>query len=81
MGQITWSRIGCVIDGCPPNIQIRAEDIQNELNKRRPGQSKFVTQRKEKDLVQIMSGIFEGKTTGTPISLMIYNQDQKSRDY
>ena len=82
----TWGEshgpaIGCIIDGCPPNIQIRAEDIQKELNKRRPGQSKFVTQRKEKDLVQIMSGVFEGKTTGTPISLIIYNQDQKSRDY
>ena len=65
----TWGEshgpaIGCIIDGCPPNIQIRPEDIQKELNKRRPGQSKFVTQRKEKDLVHIMSGIFEGKTTG-----------------
>ena len=82
----TWGEshgpaIGCVIDGCPPNIQIHGEDIQKELNKRRPGQSKFVTQRKEKDLVHIMSGVFDGKTTGTPISLIIYNQDQKSRDY
>tara|TARA_Y100001970_G_scaffold283828_1_gene399905 strand:- start:5500 stop:6585 length:1086 start_codon:yes stop_codon:yes gene_type:complete len=82
----TWGEshgpaIGCIIDGCPPNIQIRAEDIQRELNKRKPGQSKFVTQRKEKDLVHIMSGVFEGKTTGTPISLIIYNEDQKSRDY
>jgi chorismate synthase len=82
----TWGEshgpaIGCIIDGCPPNIQIRPEDIQKELNKRRPGQSKFVTQRKEKDLVHIMSGVFEGKTTGTPISLIIYNEDQKSRDY
>ncbi len=82
----TWGEshgpaIGCIIDGCPPNIEIKLEDIQKELNKRRPGQSKFVTQRKEKDLVNIMSGVFEGKTTGTPISLIIYNKDQKSRDY
>tara|TARA_B100000579_G_scaffold407592_1_gene395004 strand:- start:1627 stop:2712 length:1086 start_codon:yes stop_codon:yes gene_type:complete len=82
----TWGEshgpaIGCVIDGCPPNIQISAEDIQQELNKRRPGQNRFVTQRKEKDLVHIMSGVFGGKTTGTPISLIIYNEDQKSRDY
>ena len=82
----TWGEshgpaIGCIIDGCPPNIEIKAEDIQKELNKRKPGQSKFVTQRKEKDLVQIMSGVFEGKTTGTPISLIIYNEDQRSRDY
>ena len=82
----TWGEshgpaIGCIIDGCPPNIEIKAEDIQKELNKRKPGQSKFVTQRKEKDLVHIMSGVFDGKTTGTPISLMIYNEDQKSRDY
>ena len=82
----TWGEshgpaIGCIIDGCPPNIQIRAADIQNELNKRKPGQSKFVTQRKEKDLVHIMSGVFEGKTTGTPISMIIYNQDMRSKDY
>ena len=75
----TWGEshgpaIGCIIDGCPPNIEIKAEDIQKELNKRRPGQNKFVTQRKEKDLVNIMSGVFEGKTTGTPISLVIYNK-------
>ena len=82
----TWGEshgpaIGCIIDGCPPNIQISAEDIQKELNKRRPGQSKFVTQRKEKDLVHIMSGVFEGKTTGTPIGFAIQNTNQKSKDY
>ena len=82
----TWGEshgpaIGCIIDGCPPNININLQDIQIELNKRKPGQSKFTTQRKEDDKVQILSGIFKGKTTGTPISLIIYNQDMRSRDY
>ena len=82
----TWGEshgpaIGCIIDGCPPNINIKEQDIQIELNKRKPGQSKFTTQRKEDDKVQILSGVFEGKTTGTPISLIIYNQDMRSRDY
>jgi len=82
----TWGEshgpaIGCVVDGCPPNINIKEEDIQVELNKRRPGQSKFTTQRKEDDKVNILSGIFEGKTTGTPISMIIYNKDMRSRDY
>ena len=82
----TWGEshgpaIGCVIDGCPPNIKLKEQDIQVELNKRKPGQSKFTTQRKESDTVQILSGVFEGKTTGTPISLIIYNQDMRSKDY
>ena len=82
----TWGEshgpaIGCVIDGCPPNISIKEKDIQNELNKRRPGQSKFTTQRKEDDKINILSCVFEGKTTGTPISLLIYNKDMRSRDY
>jgi chorismate synthase len=82
----TWGEshgpaIGCIIDGCPPNINIQDRDIQIELNKRKPGQSKFTTQRKEDDKVQILSGVFEGKTTGTPISLIIYNHDMRSRDY
>ena len=82
----TWGEshgpaIGCVVDGCPPNINLKEEDIQVELNKRKPGQSKFTTQRKEDDKVQILSGVFEGKTTGTPISLIIYNQDMRSKDY
>ena len=82
----TWGEshgpaIGCVVDGCPPNINIKEQDIQAELNKRRPGQSKFTTQRKEDDAVQILSGVFEGKTTGTPISMIIYNKDMRSRDY
>ena len=82
----TWGEshgpaIGCIIDGCPPLIQLKEHDIQKELDKRKPGQSKFTTQRKESDKVQILSGIFEGKTTGTPISLIIYNEDQRSHDY
>ena len=82
----TWGEshgpaIGCIVDGCPPNIKIKEQDIQTELNKRKPGQSKFTTQRKEDDIVQILSGVFEGKTTGTPISLIIYNKDMRSRDY
>ena len=82
----TWGEshgpaIGCVVDGCPPNIKITEKDIQIELNKRKPGQSKFTTQRKEDDKVNILSGVFEGKTTGTPISMIIYNKDMRSRDY
>ena len=82
----TWGEshgpaIGCVVDGCPPNIPINETDIQSELNKRKPGQSKFTTQRKEDDKVNILSGVFEGRTTGTPISLIIYNKDMRSRDY
>ena len=82
----TWGEshgpaIGCVVDGCPPNISIKEEDIQRELNKRKPGQSKFTTQRKEDDKVEILSGVFEGKTTGTPILMIIYNKDMRSRDY
>ena len=82
----TWGEshgpaIGCVVDVCPPNIKINEKDIQFELNKRKPGQSKFTTQRKEDDKVNILSGIFEGKTTGTPISMIIYNKDMTSTDY
>ncbi len=82
----TWGEshgpaIGCVVDGCPPNISIEEKEIQLELNKRKPGQSKFTTQRKEDDKINILSGVFEGKTTGTPISMIIYNRDMRSRDY
>jgi len=82
----TWGEshgpaIGCIVDGCPPLINLKQEDIQKELNKRKPGQSKFTTQRKESDKVEILSGVFEGKTTGTPISLIIYNEDMRSKDY
>ena len=82
----TWGEshgpaIGCVIDGCPPNIPISEKDIQKDMDRRRPGQSKFTTQRKESDKALILSGVFEGKTTGTPISIIIHNEDKRSRDY
>ena len=67
-----------MIDGCPPNIPLTEKDIQTDMDRRRPGQSKFTTQRKELDKVIILSGVFEGKTTGTPISIIIYNEDKKS---
>lgn len=70
-----------VVDGCPPGVEICEADLQVELDRRKPGQSKFVTQRKEPDEVEIVSGVFEGKTTGTPIGLLIRNKDQKSKDY
>ena len=73
--------LGCVIDGCPPGLELSEEDIQKELDKRKPGSSKYTTQRKEDDEVRILSGVFEGKTTGTPIGLLINNKDQKSKDY
>ena len=78
-GESHGEAIGAVIDGCPPKIPLTPNDIQNELDRRKPGKSKFVTQRKEQDIVQIISGVFEGKTTGTPIGLIIQNQDQKSK--
>ncbi|NDH49450.1 MAG: chorismate synthase, partial [Proteobacteria bacterium] len=68
--------LGAIVDGCPPGLELNEEDIQIYLDQRKPGQSKFVTQRKESDTVKILSGVFEGKTTGTPIGLVIYNQDQ-----
>ena len=82
----TWGEshghaIGCIVDGCPPNIPISEKEIQKDMDKRRPGQSKFTTQRKESDNVSILSGVFQGKTTGTPISMIIYNEDKRSRDY
>ena len=80
-GESHGSAIGCVIDGCPPNISISEAEIQKDMNMRRPGQSKFTTQRKESDKVNILSGVFNGKSTGTPISLIIYNEDKRSRDY
>jgi len=82
----TWGEshgpaIGCIVDGCPPNITISENDIQKDMDRRRPGKSKFTSQRKEFDKVKILSGVFQGKTTGTPISMIIYNKDAKSRDY
>lgn len=82
----TWGEshgraLGVVVDGCPSNVPLSEEDIQIFLNRRKPGQSDFSTKRNESDTVQILSGVFDGKTTGTPISLIIYNEDQKSKDY
>ena len=80
-GESHGPAIGCVIDGCPPGLAITAEDIQHELDRRKPGTSRHVTQRREPDEVEILSGVFEGRTTGTPIALLIRNQDQRSKDY
>lgn len=82
----TWGEshgpaIGCVVDGCPPRMDLTEADIQTYLDQRKPGTSRFVTQRREPDAVKILSGVFEGQTTGTPISLLIENTDQRSRDY
>tara|TARA_B100002052_G_scaffold28213_1_gene21872 strand:+ start:36 stop:1103 length:1068 start_codon:yes stop_codon:yes gene_type:complete len=80
-GESHGKAIGVIIDGCPSGIKIEELDIQKELDRRKPGQSKITTQRKESDSVQILSGVFNGKTTGSPISLFIKNKDQKSSDY
>jgi chorismate synthase len=80
-GESHGPAIGCVIDGCPPGMALAEADIQVELDRRRPGTSKFVTQRNEPDAVEILSGVYEGKTTGTPIGLLIRNTDQRSKDY
>ena len=80
-GESHGNALGCIIDGCPPQLELSPEDIQSELNRRKPGQSDVTTQRKEDDNVEILSGVFEGKTLGTPISLIIYNQDERSKDY
>ena len=73
--------LGCVVDGCPPGMSLNEADLQTDVDRRRPGTSKFTSQRHEPDTVQILSGVFEGKTTGTPIGLMVENEDQRSRDY
>jgi chorismate synthase len=80
-GESHGSAIGCVVDGCPPRLALSEADLQPWLDRRRPGQSKFTTQRQEPDQVRILSGVFEGVTTGTPIALTIENVDQRSRDY
>src|SRR5512133_2067116 len=72
---------GCVVDGCPPGLTLSADDIQRELDRRKPGTSRHVTQRREADRVEILSGVFEGRTTGTAIGLLVRNEDQKSKDY
>ena len=80
-GESHGAAIGCVVDGCPPGMALSTADIQRELDRRKPGTSRHVTQRRETDTVEILSGIFEGKTTGTPIALLIRNEDQRSKDY
>ncbi|MCS6897617.1 MAG: chorismate synthase [Nitrospira sp.] len=80
-GESHGPAIGCVVDGCPPGLELCAADIQRELDRRKPGTSRHVTQRRESDTVEIISGVFEGRTTGTPIGLLIRNEDQRSRDY
>src|SRR5512134_3196703 len=80
-GESHGPAIGCVVDGCPPGLALAEADIQRELDRRRPGTSRHVTQRREPDSVEILSGVFEGRTTGTPIALLIRNEDQRSRDY
>jgi len=80
-GESHGPAIGCVIDGCPPGLALSEADIQPELDRRRPGTSRHVTQRNEPDAVEILSGVFEGRTTGTPIALLIRNTDQRSKDY
>jgi hypothetical protein len=80
-GESHGPAIGCVVDGCPPGLAISAADIQAELDRRKPGTSRHVTQRREPDEVEILSGVFAGRTTGAPIALLIRNQDQRSKDY
>src|SRR6478672_711062 len=80
-GESHGPAIGCVVDGCPPGLALSVEDIQNDLYRRKPGTSRHVTQRQESDTVEILSGVFEGKTTGTPIALLIRNEDARSKDY
>ena len=76
-GESHGTAMGCILDGCPPQIELKKEDIQYELDRRKPGQSDVTTQRKEDDAIEILSGVFEGKTLGTPIGMIIYNKDQK----
>jgi chorismate synthase len=80
-GESHGPALGCVVDGCPPGLALAEEDIQRDLERRRPGKSRHVTQRKEPDRVKILSGVFEGVTTGTAIGLLVENEDQRSRDY
>ncbi len=80
-GESHGPAIGCVVDGCPPGLALAAADIQSDLDRRRPGTSRHVTQRRESDTVEILSGVFEGRTTGSPIALLIRNEDQRSKDY
>ena len=80
-GESHGPALGAIVDGCPPGLPLSAEDLQPDLDRRRPGRSKFTSQRREKDVARLLSGVFEGRTTGTPIGLLIENEDQKSKDY
>ena len=80
-GESHGEALGCIIDGCPPGLALSAGDLQPDLNRRKPGQSRYTTQRREDDEVEILSGVFDGVTTGTPIGMVVRNQDQKSKDY
>ncbi|MCL7944523.1 chorismate synthase [Marinobacter sp. ATCH36] len=80
-GESHGAALGCIIDGCPPGLELSSEDMQRDLDRRKPGTSRHTTQRREADEVKILSGVFEGKTTGTPIGLVIENTDQRSKDY
>lgn len=80
-GESHGKALGCIVDGCPPGIELSEEDLQRDLDRRKPGTSRHTTQRREADEVEILSGVFEGKTTGTPIGLLIKNTDQRSKDY
>src|ERR1041384_4844998 len=80
-GESHGPAIGCVVDGCPPGLELSVADIQRDLDRRKPGTSRHVTQRREADAVEILSGVFEGRTTGTPIALLIRNVDSRSKDY
>ena len=79
-GESHGAAIGCIVDGCPPGMRLCEADIQPDLDRRKPGTSRHTTQRREDDCVRILSGVFEGKTTGTPIALLIENTDQRSKD-
>src|SRR5690554_5112886 len=80
-GESHGPALGCIVDGCPPGLALSEADLQHDLDRRKPGTSRFTTQRQEADQVRILSGVFEGRTTGTPIGLLIENTDQRSKDY
>src|ERR1700723_485086 len=80
-GESHGPALGCIVDGCPPGLALTEPDLQVDVDRRRTGTSQFTSQRREPDTVRILSGVFEGKTTGTPIGLLVANEDQRSRDY
>ena len=80
-GESHGPALGCIVDGCPPGLELTEADLQRDLDRRKPGKSRHTTQRREADTVRILSGVFEGRTTGTPIGLLIENTDQRSKDY